>query len=316
MYGDTLRHTERILSTYWQRDKSTGVALVGEKGSGKTLLSKNISIELAKQGVPTIVINTPWHGDKFNTLIQSIEQPCIVLFDEFEKVYDSEQQEQMLTLLDGIYSSKKLFVLTCNDKWRVDSHMQNRPGRIYYLLNFKGLDADFIREYCNDNLNNKTHIDKIVNISTIFSAFNFDMMKALVEEMNRYDETPEKSLEMLNVKPEFDGGVQYHVEIYRGDIKADRVSPSIWTGTPLNADEEHFSFHGKFKSKKSNGLAPANIVDIDLDDEPESTWMEQEFSASDVIKFDAKSGKFIFERDGTTMILMKVQQRSFNWNAF
>jgi hypothetical protein len=87
---------------------------------------------MAKQGVPTIVINAPWCGDKFNTLIQSIQQPCIVMFDEFEKVYSSEEQEAMLTLLDGIYSSKKLFLLTSNDKWRVDSHMRNRHWS--YLL--------------------------------------------------------------------------------------------------------------------------------------------------------------------------------------
>ena len=315
MYGDTVRHTQRIIDTFWQRDKSTGVALVGEKGSGKTLLSKNISIELAKVGVPTIVINTPWHGDKFNTLIQSIEQPCIVLFDEFEKVYDREQQEHMLTLLDGIYSSKKLFVLTCNDKWRVDSHMQNRPGRIFYLLTFKGLEANFIREYCNDNLNNKTHIETIVNVSSIFASFNFDMMKAMVEEMNRYDESPQKSLEMLNVKPEFDGGIQYNVEIYKNDRKAYRTSPSVWTGTPLACDEEHFSFWLKGKDKSPQQVSMTDAVD-EIFDEDESKWYEENFSANDMVKFDTKAGQFIFEKDGTTMILSKVQTRSFNWDAF
>jgi SpoVK/Ycf46/Vps4 family AAA+-type ATPase len=210
-----------MISTFMSRDKSTGVLLTGEKGSGKTMLSKNICNELAsKCGVPTIVINAPWHGDKFNTLIQSIQQPCVVLFDEFEKVYDSEQQQSMLTLLDGIYSSKKLFVLTCNDKWRIDTHMRNRPGRIFYYMNFKGLDENFIREYCQDNLNNKEHIDKLVNIASVFSAFNFDMLKATVEEMNRYDETPAQALTLLNVKAEFDSGTQYEVEVFRGDAKA------------------------------------------------------------------------------------------------
>ena len=57
MYGDTIRNTERIINSFWDREKSTGVMLVGEKGSGKTLLSKNICVELAKQSVPTIVIN-------------------------------------------------------------------------------------------------------------------------------------------------------------------------------------------------------------------------------------------------------------------
>jgi hypothetical protein len=38
-------------------------------------------------GVSTIVMNEPWSGERFNAFIQSIRQPCIMLFDEFEKVY-------------------------------------------------------------------------------------------------------------------------------------------------------------------------------------------------------------------------------------
>jgi len=206
MYGNTLRHTDRIINSFWERPQQTGVLLNGEKGSGKTLLAKNISVELAKQGVPTIVINRDWTGDGFFKLLQDIDQPCVVLFDEFEKVYDREKQEEILTLLDGVFGSKKLYILTVNDKWRVDSHMRNRPGRIFYLLDFKGLDVNFIREYCEDNLNNKQYIEQICSLTSLFGEFNFDMLKALVEEMNRYDETPTEALEMLNAKPEYDDG--------------------------------------------------------------------------------------------------------------
>ncbi len=41
------------------------------------------------------------------------------------------------------------------------------------------------------------------------NEFNFDMLKALVEEMNRYNETPTDALAMLNAKPEFDIGWMY-----------------------------------------------------------------------------------------------------------
>lgn len=200
LYGDTTRHTGRIFSTFMDRDASTGVLLNGEKGSGKSLLAKNLAVTAANEGIPTIVINRPWVGDKFNSLIQSIEQPCVVLFDEFEKVYDEDHQEQMLTLLDGVFPSKKLFILTCNDKWRIDKHMRNRPGRIFYMLDFKGLDPDFIREYCEDKLNSKEYIERIVQITGTFSAFNFDMLKALVEEMNRYNEAPQEAMKMLHVR--------------------------------------------------------------------------------------------------------------------
>ena len=322
MYGDTIKNTNRIITSFWNRDKSTGVMLVGEKGSGKTLLSKNICAELAKQSVPTIVINAPWHGDKFNTLIQSIQQPCVVMFDEFEKVYDNDEQEALLTLLDGIYSTKKLFLLTSNDKWRVDGHMRNRPGRIFYMIDFKGLDENFIREYCLENLDKpelKT-VDTIVNISSVFAAFNFDMLKALVEEMNRYNESPQEAMRILNVKAEFDSGATYNIEIYRGDRKADRVSPTSWSGAPLSTKDISVSYW--FKSLKKSEPQPKNqlspvIVDSNEDEDGEdSGWNEREFVNDDLVKFNNKTGQFIFEKDGTTMILMKESPKYFNFDAF
>ena len=326
LYGDTTRNTDRIINSFWNRDKSTGVMLVGEKGSGKTLLSKNICIELAKQSVPTIVINAPWHGDKFNTLIQSIEQPCVVLFDEFEKVYNSEEQEALLTLLDGIYSSKKLFMLTSNDKWRVDQHMRNSPGSIFYMVNFTGLDADFIREYCVDNLKNQKHTETIVNIASVFSAFKFDMLKAMVEEMNRYNETPQEAMRILNVKAEFDGGASYKMEILKGDRVADRTSPTTWNGAPLSSKEICVSFW--FKSKKKSADTPkalgipvpavSNVIEIDEGDEDDEDdgWHEREFTNDDLVKFNNKTGQFIFEKDGITMILLKESPKYFNFDAF
>ena len=324
VYGNVLRQTDRVINTFNNRGKSTGVLMTGEKGSGKTMLSKNICIEMAKQGVPTIVINQPWFGEKFNTLIQSIQQPAIVLFDEFEKVYDREQQEQMLTLLDGVYSTQKLFILTCNDRWRVDSHMRNRPGRIYYYFDFKGLEEEFIREYCRDNLNNKSHIDTLANIAGVFSAFNFDMLKATVEEMNRYDESPQEALRVLNVRAEFDSGTAYDVKIYRGDEEANRISPQLWTGTPLAKDDLEFSFHIQNPNERANRVrnsVPEPVLtcaddEAEMEDDKEYGWLEIDLKPADLVKLDTKTGRFIFEKDGVTVILNRVRERSFNFDAF
>ena len=218
IYGNTIKLTDRILNTFSLRENSTGVLLVGEKGSGKTLLARSLSLSGANRDIPTIVINSAYTGDQFNSLIQSINQPCIVLFDEFEKVYDSEAQEKILTLLDGVFQSKKLFILTSNDKFKIDVNMRNRPGRVYYLLDFKGLDENFIREYCADNLKNLSHLEELVKISSLFDTFNFDLLVAFVEELNRYDESPTELLPILNAKPEYCSGSNYEVKsiFFRG----------------------------------------------------------------------------------------------------
>jgi hypothetical protein len=297
IYGDCLKNTDRVISTFKDRPATTGVMLTGEKGSGKTLLTKNISIELAKQDVPTIILNAPWCGDKFNTFIQSIEQPAVVLFDEFEKVYDRDDQEKILTLLDGVFPTKKLFLMTCNDKYRVDYHMRNRPGRIYYMIDFKGLSAEFITEYCDENLKNKTYTSKVVQISTLFVEFNFDMLKALVEEMNRYDDTPQEALKLLNVKPEFSNGARYDVEVIHEGKSLTDISPSVWEGNPLSPDGVEFGY------------------DPNPEDD-EAKYEYRNFTPQHLLSVDGLKGKFVFEDKGTRIVLTKMEQKQFNWSAF
>lgn len=293
IYGDCIKNTDRIINTFMNRPAATGVMLTGEKGSGKTLLTKNVAIKLAEQEIPTIIINQPWCGDKFNTFIQSIEQPCAVLFDEFEKTYDRDEQEQILTLLDGVFPTKKLFMITCNDKYRVDIHMRNRPGRIYYMLDFKGLDAAFVREYCDDNLNSKSHIDGVVSISGLFNEFNFDMLKALVEEMNRYNEPAQESIRMLNAKPEFDRGSKYDIKIYHNGVEV-KEGTKEFEGNPLHTEGVEIWFD----------LEPEN---------DETDGLYKTFDSSALIKVDAKLGEFVFADQTTRVVLTRIKKPIFSY---
>ena len=300
LYGDTIKHTKRILSTFDNRPASTGVMLNGEKGSGKTLLAKNVAFEAAKSGIPTIVINAPWHGDKFNAFVQMIQQACIILFDEFEKTYDKVQQEAILTLLDGVFPSKKLFIITCNDKWRVDEHMRNRPGRIFYMLDFKGLNENFIREYCADNLDQKEHIDQICSISSLFEQFNFDMLKALVEEMNRYKESPQESMAMLNAKPEFSGRQKFKVVL--------KINNSIIPEADLQDDTMYTS------PLKEGVHVEYRVSDGDGDWD----WKSSSFKMSDLVSIDNGGSRYVYLNEAKNSLeLTKIEDKNFDyWKAF
>ena len=303
VYGDTTKRAERILYAFNDRPSATGVMLTGEKGSGKTLLAKMLSFKGYDQGIPTIVINQPWCGEHFNAFIQSIEQPVIVLFDEYEKVYDEQDQEMMLTLLDGVYPSKKLFVLTCNDKWRVNQHMRNRPGRVFYSLEYKGLEADFIREYCEDNLTDKEHIEKIVGIAGTFDQFNFDMLKALVEEMNRFGETPQEAMQFLNAKPEYGSEGRYKIKLL---VNGEEVG---------DADFEEKEWHGNPLNKRVR-VAYRNYS-IDEDADGDWDWESVTFEPNQLKKIDDNGGKYVFVENGHTLVLTKVKEKTFNyWDAF
>jgi hypothetical protein len=302
LYGDTTKNADRILNTFFNRSASTGVMLTGEKGSGKSLLAKELSIIGYSKDIPTIVINFPWHGDVFNKFMQDISQEAIVLFDEFEKVYDSDQQESILTLLDGVFPSKKLFMFTCNNKWRVDSHMRNRPGRIFYMLHFRGLTPEFIREYCEDVLENKEHIDKVVTIASLFQEFNFDMLKALVEEMNRYKETPQEALRMLNANPEHEQEATYEFKLIIDgeELNEERMHGNEWRGNPLSPKGIDLNYY------HSNGK------DEDGDDDYE--WRSASFDHEHLQRVDSSQGTFVFVDANKTLFLKKKQPKTFNYD--
>jgi len=213
IYGKSTGYAERILHTFNQRPGSTGVLLSGIKGAGKTLLAKQTALLALEQGVPTIVINNDWHGDDFNAFIQSITTPTIIMFDEFEKVYGYYEQRKVLTLFDGVYPSRKLFMVTTNTDKDVSEYLQNRPGRIYYNFQFDTLEQDFIEEFLDDRLEDRSQKDSILKYTKVFSFFNFDMLNAAVEEMNRFGESLPEVLEVLNIQPENKAADTFKMEI-------------------------------------------------------------------------------------------------------
>ena len=204
VYGDPSETADRFLKTFADRAHTTGVLLSGLKGAGKSLLLKVTCINAVAAGIPVITVNAPFCGDAFSDFIQSIDQPCIIVLDEFEKLYDNEitpgGQQSFLTLMDGIKSGKKMYLLTVNEEDALDTNLINRPGRIFYHLTFKGLSPLFIQEYLRDSLSedNQKHVDEII-LMTRQTTFSFDMLSSLVEEMNRYGEPPAEAVRMLNI---------------------------------------------------------------------------------------------------------------------
>lgn len=201
-YGDVIDRADRIISTYNVRPKSTGVLLSGVPGSGKTLLAREVSLKCADAGVPTIIINEPYTGDKFSAFLASIDMECVVMFDEFEKVYDDEAQQAVLTIFDGTYTQKKLFIVTVNETHKLIDPFMSRPGRLYYHYQYNGVDQSFIETYIAENLKNQKHAPDLIRVlKTLFVGASFDSMSSLVEEMNRYGESIQDVMTVMNVKP-------------------------------------------------------------------------------------------------------------------
>jgi hypothetical protein len=284
--------------------------------------------------IPTVVINQALSGERFNTFVQSIQQPTVFLFDEFEKVYagkDDEfggsnpHQDAMLTLLDGTYTTKMLFILTTNNKNRVSTYMRNRPGRIFYVIDFAGLSADFIREYCNDKVQDKTKIPQIVAVAALFEAFSFDMLQALVEEMNRYDETPGQVLDFLNVRPEFTRGTNYLIQKLVVDGEVILPESKFWYGNPLNDDVDVSYERARPRNQRAESASDddrvttpfANDTDAFYTTGPEQHAGENPyltFPTADIVGMDATTGTFEYwnEENKARLMIKKLDNTKGN----
>lgn len=187
-YGDTVNKAQRVVDTYLSRQgKNTGLLLQGDKGSGKTLQAKFISAKLREEyGIPTIMINAPFHDSNFVAFMAKIKQPVMVMFDEFDKVYnDKSHQEQILTLLDGTGGYNKMFVLTKNAGF-ISEFFQNRPSRIFYTFNYEKIGLSTLEDFLERNLEDKRHTDDFMRLWDLAFTLSFDVVQSVVEELNRY----------------------------------------------------------------------------------------------------------------------------------
>lgn len=201
LYGNVLPFADRVLNTFKEKKSHMGVLLEGEKGSGKSLQAKAIIKAAHASGFSTFKVEDSHSGQNFNSFIGKFSTPFVLLFDEFEKVYDRNEQTELLSLFDGTVNSPFLAVLTVNELYNVDRNIVNRPSRAYYRVSYGKLEESVVRQFCRENLRTdlKDREDAILEIHYVSGGFNFDMLQCLVEEMNRYGEDPRDLLKILNI---------------------------------------------------------------------------------------------------------------------
>lgn len=191
IYGVHTAKVEKVFKSFGMVERNMGVILSGAKGIGKSLFAKLLSIKAVENGYPLIIVNSYIPG--IADFINEIEQEVVVLFDEFDKTFNGgkdkegsarDPQTEMLTLFDGISMGKKLFVVTCNELRNLNDYLVNRPGRFHYHFRFDYPQAEEIREYLQDKIDQAywKEIDHVISFSKKVNL-NYDCLRAIAFEL-------------------------------------------------------------------------------------------------------------------------------------
>lgn len=200
VYGIEDKFIKRVPITYGETTQNLGILLNGTKGTGKSVTAKLIANEL---NLPIIVVSHKFDG--LGQFLAQIQQEVVVVFDEYEKVY--EDGNELLSVMDGMQDSahRRVFILTTNSLY-ISQSMLSRPGRLRYRKTFDDLDIKVVEEILDDILLYPEYREDCLEAISTLKIITIDLIKAIVNEVNIHNESPKEFMDYLNVK---DGGEDY-----------------------------------------------------------------------------------------------------------
>ncbi len=259
VYGVHQAKCEKVLRSFAAFNRSLGVILSGDKGIGKSLFAKLLSYQAIAEGYPLVIVDTYYPG--IASYIESIEQECVIMFDEFDKTFGDVQAEdgkaspqtEMLSLFDGMAHGKKLFVVTCNDLGKLNSFLVNRPGRFHYHFRFEYPNDEEIREYLRDNIPEDSYgeIEEVVMFSHKVKL-NYDCLRAIAFELSSGLSFKDAvaDLNIVNISREkyrvvmrFDNGMTAVKKSIYLDMFSDGEDEDAWLGDRRGYDFVNVTFN-------------------------------------------------------------------------
>ena len=323
IYGNADKRTEQCLASYRDRNSSTGILLTGDKGTGKTLqmalLANKVITDLE---LPVILVKEPFAGSQFTSFLESLGECCLV-FDEFGKMYkakkgaddsDTVSQNALLSLMDGVDKTKRLIILTENDKWDINEFMLNRPSRIYYHFQYSKLAEDSINGYCHDKSVAETITKDIIDLSRKSEIFSFDILQSIVEEHLRFGSSVEDVVKDLNIDvKEKDLKIQVMKIIDRKSNKE-----LVINGSPIISYNGYdFSISAEYSKEQQEQRKQAmGEVAININRAPGATLTSSFGIYMEETSLAYRSGiDSIYENDDYTIVTKEVITQTNNYSA-
>lgn len=168
--GENKNIANLIISHYEKTKNNFGVVLEGCSGMGKTQVIKYVCNVLQK---PVLLVNDKYSGGFIKSVLDNVDCDCILVFDEFEKIYNKpEDSDSLLNIFDGLDTKNRVFsIVSINNRKNLSNFFFGRPGRFIFKFNFNSLkleDAiDFITNEItiSDPSRLKSYLSYIANLS-------------------------------------------------------------------------------------------------------------------------------------------------------
>jgi hypothetical protein len=282
VYGHQAGLIDRTATAWKHTTGNLGVLLNGVKGTGKSVTAEMICNRMAKDyNMPVVLITEDING--LSEFLSGIHQDIVVFVDEFEKVfsrdvddYTVDSSKNILTIMDGALKSehRRMFVFTTNNKY-INENLLQRPGRLRYVVEFNDLKRDAIEEIVDDMLLWPDHREGVIEFISGLTMITVDIVKAVVQEVNMFNEDPNNFKEIFNVKEK---GVAFN--IYKGDVTDATILPKpIYSAVDIRPHQII-----------TNPAARRNWKGQDF--HIEDNWMGNILEVEDsVIKYEDRNGK-------------------------
>jgi len=132
----------------------------------------------------------------------------------------------------------------------------------------------------------------------------------LIEEMNRYDEAPEISLQILNVNPNFDKGNKFTIDLTFNGIKIEKHDKT-WDGNPLGKNI-YISYCSIIDEPPVNDESLMELI-LDSTDDSDCEWSQLSFNNENLKKIENNGTEFIFYKDGFVLKLTKTISKEIDY---
>lgn len=250
IYDINKKFRDTILKTFKTQNKSLGVCLIGEKGTGKTIDSKLIIEEL---DIPVILINKQIPLDiDFINFLNNINQEYCLFIDEFDKKFISNSysdknskfhpQQSLLGFLDGMSIQKVLTIITTNNN--IDEYLINRPSRIKYVKKYFGINEELFNIVIDDLLINKEFKEDLIK-NICLDYCTIDILKSIIEEINIHNVPYSDFIDIFNFESKYS---YFRVFINENNkwVETSEIikirNKDIWQGNVIKINDKYYNY--------------------------------------------------------------------------